>query len=153
MKRLMGYYLLPLTLAAFINGCSGTSSDKRSIGNDVLAGCPSRPNCVSSKASDKKHAIEPFLLKRDPAAGWNAIKKIIASSPRTTIVKANNNYLQAECKSRLFGFIDDMELQLDPVTGTIDIRSASRTGYYDFGANRRRVSDLRQILKDKGLIY
>jgi uncharacterized protein (DUF1499 family) len=153
MKRLMGYGLLPIAFAAFINGCSGTGSDKRSIGNDVLAGCPDRPNCVSSQARDQGHAIEPFRLKKGPAAGWNSITNIIGKFPRTTIIKANNNYLHVECKSRLLGFIDDLELKLNTDTGVIDIRSASRTGYYDFGVNRRRVSDLRQILRDQDLIH
>jgi len=152
MKRSMRIYILLVTLGAFINGCSGTKSDKNGVGNEVSAGCPDRPNCVSSQAHDKKHAIEPFRLEGDPTAAWNAITVIIGSLPRTSIVKATESYLHAECKSRLFGFIDDLEFHLDRVTGVIDIRSASRAGYYDFGVNRRRLSDLREILKEKGLI-
>jgi uncharacterized protein (DUF1499 family) len=152
MKRFMGFYILSLTLAAVINGCSGTKPDKNPGGHEVLAGCPDRPNCVSSQAHDGKHAIEPFHIKGDPTAGWNAITGIIGNLPGTTIVQANDSYLHGECKSRLFGFIDDLELQLSHATGIIDVRSASRTGYYDFRVNRRRVSALRQMLKDKGLI-
>lgn len=152
MKRSMRIYILLITLGVFLNGCSGTKSDKNVVGNEMLAGCPDRPNCVSSQAHDGKHAIEPFHIKGDPTAGWNAITGIIRSLPRTTIVKATEKYLHAECKSRLFGFIDDLELYLDPVTGVIAIRSASRVGYYDFGVNRRRLTDLREMLMDKGLI-
>jgi uncharacterized protein (DUF1499 family) len=152
MKRSMRIYILLITLGVFLNGCSGTKSDKNVVGNEMPAGCPDRPNCVSSQAHDGKHAIEPFHIKGDPTAGWNAITGIIRSLPRTTIVKATEKYLHAECKSRLFGFIDDLELYLDPVTGVIAIRSASRVGYYDFGVNRRRLTDLREMLMDKGLI-
>jgi uncharacterized protein (DUF1499 family) len=152
MKRSMRIYILLITLGVFLNGCSETKSDKNVVGNEVPAACPDRPNCVSSQAHDGKHAIEPFRLKGNPTAGWSAITGIIGSFPRTTIVKATESYLHAECKSRLFGFIDDLELYLDPVTGVIAIRSASRVGYYDFGVNRRRLSDLREMLMDKGLI-
>jgi len=55
-------------------------------------------------------------------------------------------------KSRFFGFIDDLELKLDPQSKTISIRSASRRGYYDLGVNRRRVENLRKQLKAAGLI-
>jgi uncharacterized protein (DUF1499 family) len=149
----LGIYILLVTLAAFINGCSGTRSNKNVAGNEVLTDCPDRPNCVSSESQDARHAIEPFRFKGDPTTGWNAITSIIGNLPRTTIVKATDRYLHAECQSRLFGFIDDLELHLDPMTGIIGIRSASRTGYYDFGVNHRRVSNLRQILKDEGLIF
>jgi uncharacterized protein (DUF1499 family) len=151
-KQSMGIYFLLVTLAAFINGCSGTKSNKNSVDNEVLAGCSDRSNCVSSQSQDAGHAIEPFRLKGDPTTVWNAITGIVGKTPRTTIVKTTEHYLHAECKSRLFGFIDDLELKLDTETGIIDIRSASRTGYYDFGVNRRRVSGLRQILKDNGLL-
>jgi uncharacterized protein (DUF1499 family) len=151
-KRSVGTYILLVTLASFINGCSETRSNKNAVVNDVLTGCPDRPNCVSSQSPDARHAIEPFRLKGDPTTGWNAITGIIENLPRTTIVNATEHYLHAECKSRLFGFIDDLELKLDSETGILYIRSASRTGYYDFGVNRRRVSGMRQILKDKGLL-
>lgn len=152
-KQSMRIYFLLVTLAAFINGCSGTKSNRSSVDIEVLAGCPDRPNCVSSQSPDARHAIEPFRLKGDPITGWNAITGIIENLPRTTIVKITKHYLHAECKSRLFGFIDDLELKLDTETGIIDIRSASRTGYHDFGVNRRRVSGLRQMLKNEGLIH
>jgi uncharacterized protein (DUF1499 family) len=152
-KRPMGICILLVTLAALINGCSGTKSNKNAVGNEVPEGCSDRPNCVSSQARDESRAIEPFRFKGDPTTGWNVITGIIEDLPRTIIVKATDSYLHAECKSRFFGFIDDLELQLDLVAGIIAIRSASRTGYYDFGVNRRRVSNLRQMLKNEGLIH
>jgi len=152
MKRSIRFYLLSVTLVAFINGCSGMKSDKISLGDEILADCPDRPNCVFSQAVDPAHAAEPFRFEKDPDEVWNGITSIVGTLPQTRIVKATDRYLHAECKSRLFGFIDDLELQLNISTSVIDIRSASRTGYYDFGVNRRRVSGLRQILMDSKLI-
>ncbi|MBW2641103.1 MAG: DUF1499 domain-containing protein, partial [Deltaproteobacteria bacterium] len=49
-------------------------------------------------------------------------------------------------------FIDDLELYFNSSNGIISIRSASRVGYWDFGANRRRVELLRSELRTKQLI-
>lgn len=153
MKRSKGIYILSFLLAAFINNCSGQKIDKDAVNMDRLAGCPDRPNCVSSEAKDDKHAITPLRLKENQAVAWNAIRDTVSKLPRTRIVKFGDRYLHAECRSRLFGFIDDLELQLDPQTGLIAIRSASRIGYSDLGVNRRRVETLQQKLKQDGLIH
>jgi len=52
-------------------------------------------------------------------------------------------YLHAEFRSPLFGFVDGVEFRMDEAPGRIDVRSASRTGYFDFGVNRRRVEEIR----------
>jgi len=39
--------------------------------------------------------------------------------------------------------VDDVEFWLDPVGGVIHVRSASRVGQSDFGANRARIEALR----------
>jgi uncharacterized protein (DUF1499 family) len=52
------------------------------------------------------------------------------------------HYLAATYHSRLFRFVDDLELRLDPGAGLIHVRSASRVGHADFGANQRRVKRL-----------
>jgi uncharacterized protein (DUF1499 family) len=52
--------------------------------------------------------------------------------------------LHAEFKSAVFGFIDDVDAVLNADQQCIEIRSASRTGYSDFGVNRRRVESIRQ---------
>lgn len=152
MKLLKKIYILSLTMiAALISGCSGTGPDGNSGDRGILEKCPERPNCVSSQATDKKHKITPFYFRGNPAISWDAIVRIVNSQPRTAIVRLTDRYLHAECRSRI-GFIDDLELLSDPETGVIDIRSASRSGYYDLGVNRRRVSLLGQQLKDNGFI-
>jgi len=120
--------------------------------NDRLDGCPSSPNCVSSEAPDAKHAVEPLHLKGDPQKAWAAITRIAGQLPRCTIVENTEHYLHVECKSRLFRFVDDLELLLDPATMTIAIRSAARVGKSDLGVNRRRVEALRKKLQENGRI-
>ena len=144
---------LTLALILFIfGGCSGKRPDAIGLGPSGLSGCPKSPNCVSSEAKDKQHAIESFRLKGDPNASWPLIQDEIASIPGWTIATATDNYIHAECKSRIFRFVDDLELYFNSFNGIISIRSASRIGYSDFGANRRRVELLRSKLRAKQVI-
>jgi len=145
-------YLL-MVIPLVVIGCSGPLGAADAVKSEKIAGCPDRPNCVSSEAQDADHAIAPLRLQGDLVAGWQAIREVVSNLPRCKVIKATDQYLHAECKTRIFRFVDDLELRLDPVTGTIAVRSASRIGYSDLGVNRRRVDQLRQTLKDKGLIH
>jgi uncharacterized protein (DUF1499 family) len=77
---------------------------------------------------------------------------VVARLPRTVITVQTADLLQAECSSALFGFVDDLELQLRGSEGRIAVRSASRVGYGDLGTNRRRVEQLRTLLVQQGVI-
>lgn len=109
-----------------------------------LPPCPSSPNCVSSQAKDRGHRVEPLAFAGDPAEAMRRLREVVEDMPRTRIVFAGNGVLRAEFTSRLFRFIDDVEARLDAARQMIDIRSASRTGYWDLGANRRRVEEIRK---------
>jgi len=144
---------LILALSLFIvGGCSGKRPDGIGIDSSGLRGCYKSPNCVSSEAKDGQHAIESFRLKRDFNVSWSLLHDEIESMPRWIIVTATDNYIHVECKSRIFRFIDDLELYFNSSNGIISIRSASRIGYSDFGANRRRVELLRRELRTKQII-
>jgi len=71
---------------------------------------------------------------------------------RTKIVTSDDAYLHAECTSRIFRFVDDLELHLRPDDGIIAVRSASRVGKGDMGVNHKRVESLRQRLTSSGLL-
>jgi uncharacterized protein (DUF1499 family) len=62
--------------------------------------------------------------------------------PRTTLVAEEKHYLHFEFRSRVFGFVDDVEFVFDDEAALIQFRSASRTGYSDFGVNRRRMATI-----------
>ncbi len=110
---------------------------------DKLAPCPESPNCVSSLASDAKHAVAPLSFNGDAEAAWDALKAVVLKQKRTRITQINDHYLQAECRSLVFRFVDDLAFLLVPDEQLIQVRSASRTGYSDFGVNRRRVERIR----------
>jgi uncharacterized protein (DUF1499 family) len=91
------------------------------------------------------------MLTAPPEQAWQAARSAVLSLPRTEIVSESDDYLHAECRSAMFGFVDDLELHLRPQSGSIAVRSASRLGYRDFGVNRKRVESLRAALADSGV--
>lgn len=113
-----------------------------------LAPCPDSPNCVSSQATDSRHAIAPFALDRPLGAAKEELKQAAAKLPRAKLISEQENYLHFEFRSLVFRFVDDVEFHLDAATKTIHVRSASRVGYGDFGVNRRRVETLRAQLPE-----
>ncbi len=144
--------MLTIVLAVAVIGCAGPQMEKNMNSHDCLADCPDRPNCVSSDAKDPQNTVAPMILIGDAATGWASIQAVLGRLPRSTFVKTTDRYLHVTFKSRLFNFVDDLELKLNPQSGVIAIRSASRVGYFDLGVNRRRVESLRKQLKADGII-
>jgi uncharacterized protein (DUF1499 family) len=108
-----------------------------------LAPCPDKPNCVSSQAEDERHRVEPLPLDSTPEEALDRLRQIIEAMPRATVDEAGDGRLRARFRSRIFGFVDDLEMAVDPEAGVIHVRSASRVGRSDLGVNRRRVEEIR----------
>ena len=137
-------YLLLLAFTTVLMTCSTEQNLKAREVNNRLAPCPESPNCVSSLSEDKSHYVEPLIYHTPLAEAREKLISVIQSMKRSEIVTVDNNYLHATFKSSLFGFVDDVEFSFDDGKKIIDARSASRTGYYDFGVNRRRVEEIRK---------
>jgi uncharacterized protein (DUF1499 family) len=98
--------------------------------------------------------IQPILLDLDPpeafdaavkavtATGW----KIVEQSP--TGGRSGLGHIDAIATSFILGFPSDLTLRLRPLAGQtrIDIRSVSRFGPYDFGANPRNIANFEAAL-------
>lgn len=108
----------------------------------ALAPCPDRPNCVTSRGGDAAHAVAPFAFDGEASATMTRLAALIEAQEGATIVTRRDDYLHAEFRSRLMGFVDDLELLADPAARVINVRSASRLGYGDLGVNRARVDAL-----------
>ncbi len=139
-------------LAMSLLSCSNHRPSHLGVTNSRLATCPTSPNCVSSDASDAGHQIPPLQLHAPADRVWQMSEEAVSALPRTHIVTTTPDYLHAECRSALFGFVDDLELHLRPNEGIIAVRSASRLGYSDFGVNRRRIETLRKLLIHQGMV-
>jgi uncharacterized protein (DUF1499 family) len=137
-------YLFMLSLTFLLTACSTNQTIETGTTNDRLSPCPQSPNCVSSLSEDKSHYVEPLTYKATLEEAREKLISIIKAMKRTEIVTAEINYIHATFKSSLFRFVDDVEFSFDDQKKVIDVRSASRTGYSDFGVNRKRVEEIRQ---------
>ena len=128
----------------FAIAVSGSSGADRITSLDP---CPGSPNCVSSLATDNKHFIEPLRFEDAPQAALARLRSVLHDTDRMEIVSESGPYLHVEATSRVFRFVDDVEFLLIPEARLIHVRSASRTGYSDFGVNRRRVERIRAAMQ------
>jgi uncharacterized protein (DUF1499 family) len=126
---------------------SGKRPSNLGVRNGKLASCPNSPNCVSSQSYEAVHQIAPLTFNSTPEKAIANLKNIIQSLPRTKIVNESQDYLYAEFKSALMGFIDDVEFYLDRNANVIQVRSASRLGQSDLGVNRQRIETIRAKLQ------
>ena len=111
----------------------------------------STPNCVSSQAdpADQEHYIEPIRFRGAALDAIAAARKAVEGMARSTVVRHEGNYLYAEFKSKLMGFVDDVEFTFDEKAGVLHVRSASRLGRRDYGVNRQRVEALRARIEKR----
>lgn len=120
-----------------------------------IGDCPSTPNCVSSESQDEQRFVSPFIIEGDADRAWKALLELLASTKRVKIVEQTETYIQAIKRSAIFRFKDDLEFELmrdRGDSGQIAVRSASRVGYSDLGANRRRIERMRRALRARGVI-
>ena len=115
----------------------------------TLAPCPDSPNCVSTQATDESHGIAPLRYRKSRAEAKEALKDIVRTLSRTRLVEEDESYLHYEFTSLLLRFVDDVEFLFDDESKTIHFRSASRIGYGDLGANRKRMEEIRSLVGDK----
>ncbi|HEY9769619.1 MAG TPA: DUF1499 domain-containing protein [Coleofasciculaceae cyanobacterium] len=120
----------------------GKKPNNLGVKDGKLTACPDTPNCVSSQSNDAQSQIEPL-----PIVSMAEIKKVLQNMERVTIIEETDKYLYAEFKSRLMGYVDDVEFYLDSDVNVVQVRSASRLGKSDLGVNRKRVEEIRSKLK------
>jgi uncharacterized protein (DUF1499 family) len=100
-----------------------------------LAPCPTPAHC----------ARETWSVK-DPQAALDRLLPVLLALDGVELVDSATGYLHATATSRLFGFVDDLELHADPGAGIIEALSRSRLGDSDLGVNARRLARLKAAL-------
>ena len=123
--------------------------DNLGVKDGRLAPPKSTPNCVSSQANaaDSEHYIAPIAFKGGAVEAMAAARKTVEGLQGAIVIRQEGNYLYAEFRSKLMGFVDDVELVFDEKAGLIHVRSASRRGRRAFGVNRARVEAIRARIK------
>ncbi|CAM0146768.1 unnamed protein product [Urochloa decumbens] len=155
------------TLAAIFH-FSGTKPSYLGVQKNPpsLALCPATNNCVSTseEISDSNHYAPPWNYnpkdgrRGKPISKEEAMKELTEVITKTKpdnftprIVEKTDDYVRVEYESPIFGFVDDVEFWFPPGNKPIvQYRSASRSGFVDFNANKKRVKELRLALEKKG---
>jgi uncharacterized protein (DUF1499 family) len=130
---------------------SGKRPDNLGVKEGRLASCGRRLNCVSSQADpgDAQRYVAPIPFKGSAVDALAAARRVVEAMARATIVRHEGNYLHAEFRSRLMGYVDDVEFTYDDKAGVLHLRSASRLGRRDFEVNRKRVEALRARIEGR----
>jgi len=135
-----------ITGFGFAAARKSTGMSPPTIGNDgALPRCSKTPNCVTTEvASGHAAYIEPIKA--------NITTEQLSRHLQTLggrITSETDILVQAEFRTRLFKFTDDMMVKIDKNDGILRIRSSSRVGKSDLGANRKRVEALRQLINSR----
>lgn len=86
--------------------------------------------------------MEPLPLRVTGQDSLDLVVTVLRGMNRCTLVTITADYVHAEFRSAVFRFVDDVEFLLDREEERIHFRSVSRTGYYDFGVNRKRMQEI-----------
>lgn len=133
--------LTAATGSLLLAGCAG-SPVAGGVTDNRLSECPGSPNCVTSQGLSNDHQIQPFAYAGSPDQAMQRLHTVLNKHPEATIVTSDRFYLHAEFRTPTLGFVDDVEFLVGE--SFVQVRSASRLGYSDFGKNRERVEALRQ---------
>jgi uncharacterized protein (DUF1499 family) len=131
-------------IAAILSNCAANRQADAGGKKGELAACPDRPNCVSSLSDDKKHFIAPLTYEGSMAEAYARLVSVLEQMKGAKIVSRTDTTIHAEFASTVFGFVDDVDFSFDAANRRIDLRSASRVGYTDFGVNRKRIEEIRR---------
>ena len=133
MSSIMVQITIPFVLALF-HFVGPVPSDLGADGGN-LSPCPGPEHCASN-----------LWQVADSSSALKQLAEVIETTPRTEIVDQSSDYLHATYSSRIFGFVDDVELHArDEVT--LEARSISRLGESDLGVNALRLESLAETIE------
>ncbi len=134
-----------------ISGCSlllflatGTVAIGGPTNPGEITPCPDSPNCVSSLEKGTGRYTPPLSYAGSTEDARIKLIKVLKGFERVEIVESSGDYIHASFTSSVFGFVDDAQFLIEESEKSIHMKSASRSGYYDFGVNRRRCEAIRE---------
>ncbi|MEP3892173.1 MAG: DUF1499 domain-containing protein [Hellea sp.] len=123
----------------FLLGLKSQKGKAKGLINGHLSEPGTAPNCVSSEVD-----VQPERKVAPLNGSLDDIKAAIVATGGV-ITSETDSYLSATYMSKIFKFVDDVEIRHDK-EDIWHIRSGSRVGYSDRGANRKRVEAIRAAL-------
>jgi uncharacterized protein (DUF1499 family) len=114
--------------------------------NGQLLPSPDSPNGLSTESADSPIAPLPYG-ERSPEDAREKLRDILVETFSADIQTSTDVYLHATVQTPLLGFVDDLEARFDDERKVIHLRSASRVGHSDLGANQKRLERLTEAWK------
>lgn len=121
----------------------------------LRADAPNSPVYGGAEVAAKQHAaypdIQPLLSTHAPAAVLDAARKVaLAMKWRIVAEPADTGRLEATATTAWFGFKDDVviRVQAEGTGSRLDIRSESRLGGSDIGANAARIREFVRRMRE-----
>ena len=118
-----------------------------------LKGLSFTDNSVSSQAGlyldhpqRKYSGIAPLAVRGDGETTIARLKGVVEGMDGAKLIASSPDYLYAQYTTALMKYVDDVEFWFDPSNNVIQVRSASRLGKSDLGANRKRIEAVRVAL-------
>jgi uncharacterized protein (DUF1499 family) len=112
----------------------------------LAQGSGSNYAATSPAATDPR--LRPRVLPMPPAAAADRVAGALAALRGWRLVGRSDGVIQATRTTRLFHFVDDISILLEPAAGgtAVSARSGSRIGRGDLGQNRRNLGELWRAL-------
>ncbi len=103
-------------------------------------------NSVETGRTPEYPDIQPRRYQERKERVYEAARRAVEQLPRWVLVSQNPEQavIKAEVTSRLFRFVDDVQISIEEKDGSVlvNVRSASRVGKGDFGQNARHIRSL-----------
>ncbi len=126
----------------------------------MRADAPNPPEYAGPETAAQQRAaypdIRPVILSNDPVAAFRAARAA-ADEMGWDIIIADSaaGRIEATATTMWFGFKDDVVIRVEPVEqgSRVDVRSKSRVGRGDVGANAARIRKYVKKLSGPGSLY
>lgn len=114
-----------------------------------LGDCPNTPNCQGSESSRASQQVDRIVIEGDPGKAMETLVNIVSAQATAALVKQEGAYVHFTFTTPALQFVDDVEMLISDDQQSLQIRSASRLGKSDLGANEKRIAALRSVLAGK----
>lgn len=122
-------------------------NSKLGVKNGQFSPLAKKPNCVSTQTNNESKKVQPLSYNGDAKEYIVKVAKAISAMNGADIKQQTDNYLYAVFTTKIMRFKDDIEIYLDDDAKILHFRSASRVGYSDLGANKKRYEGFVDVLK------
>jgi uncharacterized protein (DUF1499 family) len=140
--------VLAIVVLSVLAGCAPTSHVTTGpAGERTFTPCGHAPRCAVSLEAPGPggDAVAPLVAGSDAASAHANLLAVLRGQPGYEILEDDGRYVHAQYTTRLMRYGDDVEFLIRD-DGTVDVRSASRIGWYDWETNRERIEALRNAL-------